>query len=157
MKTLLSIVTLTSLLVPGIAGADKGEIIILREVPPRIAYREAPPGPVISKANASPRQQVIDALDGATSGRELTDDEFALVGAGKPATGANSPIAAMSGTLATGGANGGGTAPGGASGVLGGMNALIGAGGGGAVGRATQDIGKNVNGMLGSMPVGVTQ
>ena len=149
MKILLRLAAIAPILVPCVAGADKGEIIILREVPPRVAYREAPPGPVVSKANASPRQQVLDALDGATSGRELTDDEFALVGTGKPAGGGNSPVAAISGTL--GAAGGGGTVPGGASGVLGGMNALIGAAGGGAVVRATQDIGKTVNSVLGNL------
>lgn len=158
MKILLRIAAIAPFLVPCIAGAGEGEIIILREVSPRVAYRESQPGPVISKANASPRQQVLDALDGAASGRELSDDEFALVGTGKPAGGGNSPIAAISGTLGAAGASGGGTtAPGGASGVLGGMNALIGAAGGGTVGRATQDIGKTVNSMVGSMPAGVTQ
>lgn len=160
MKILLRIAAIAPFLAPCIAGADEGEIIILREVSPRVAYREAQPGPVISKANVSPRQQVLDALDGAASGRELTDDEFALVDTGKPADGGNSPIAAISGTLDAAGARAGGggtTAPGGASGVLGGMNALIGAAGGGTVGRATQDIGKTVNSMVGSMPAGVTQ
>lgn len=160
MKTLLFIAasTATVLLTPGSTSAGEGEIILLREVPPRVAYRQAPPGPVISKANASPRQQVVDALDGTAAGRELTDDEFAQVGAGTPGVGANNPTAAMPATLGSVGVHGGGsTVPGGASGVLGGMNALIGGAGGGAVGRATQDLGKNISGMLGSLPAGATK
>jgi hypothetical protein len=112
---------------------------------------------VISKVNASPRQQVINALDGTTAGRELSDDEFAQVGTGKPALGGDGPISTLPAALGSAGLNlGGGTIAGGASANLGGMNALIGAGAG-AVGQATQGIGRTVNGMLGSMPAGVTQ
>jgi hypothetical protein len=161
MRTLLCIAasTATVLLLPwpASASAGEGEIILLREVPPRIAYREATPGPVISKVNASPRQQVINALDGTTAGRELSDDEFAQVGTGKPALGGDGPISTLPAALGSAGLNlGGGTIAGGASANLGGMNALIGAGAG-AVGQATQGIGRTVNGMLGSMPAGVTQ
>ncbi len=159
MKTLLGLAAASLLASPGPAAAGEGEIVLLREVPPRIAYREAPPGPVISKANASPRDQVLGSLGEAGIGRELTDEEFAQVGVGKPVAGGNGPVGAVPATLGSAGIGGGGAgqAPGGVTGVLGGMNTLIGGAGGGAVGRATQDLGKNIGGMLGSLPAGATK
>lgn len=140
---------------PLTAGAGEGEIIILREVPPRPAYRQGVPGPVVSKVNASPSQQVFDGLEGTAAFRELSDEEIALIGGEQGLAGTVRTMGVTPATLHSLGVRTGGLVPGGASGVLGGMNALIGgAGVGGSVSQATQGIDKTVNGMLGSLPIG---
>jgi|GEM_PF-2933349 len=71
----------------------EGEIVIIRQVPPRIAYREAPPGPAVS-VEASPRRQVYDALElqngrvgstqGLLVGQELSEAEIAAISSSIP-------------------------------------------------------------------------
>lgn len=62
-----------------------GKLVILRDVPPRIAYREAPPGQPRIEVNLSPTGFIFSALgieDGRSGGivaRALTEGEFALV------------------------------------------------------------------------------
>lgn len=43
------------------AAAEDGEIVILREVPPRSATRSEPPGPVAARVRTSPAPEVLAA------------------------------------------------------------------------------------------------
>lgn len=71
------------------AHADDGEIVLMREVPPRVAYRTAAPGPVSAGVVlTSPAARVVDAtsgVGGAVTGlaeSELSDAEAAGVAGG---------------------------------------------------------------------------
>lgn len=137
-----------------------GEIVVLRDVPPRIAYRPAPPGiPVL--VDAGPEEEVLGALGVSGGGLalvegigELTDHEIAAVVAETGTTVLTQGQGGMD--LLTG--NEGRSLAGGA-GVLGPngpfAGVLSGGGGGGLVGatvqRATAGIAGTINGALGAV------
>ena len=79
---------LWALILP-LAQAEEGDIVLGRDVPARIAYRDAPPGQAMT-ASASPRPQIYQALgigNGKSGtlaglGRELSAAEIDAVSAG---------------------------------------------------------------------------
>lgn len=70
------------------AHADDSEIVLMREVPPRVAYRTAAPGPVSAGVVlTSPAARVVDAASGVRrpaglAESELSDAEAAGVAGG---------------------------------------------------------------------------
>lgn len=71
------------------AHADESEIVLMREVPPRVAYRPAAPGPVSAGVTlTSPAARVVDAASGVGSPvtglaeSELSDAEAAGIAGG---------------------------------------------------------------------------
>jgi hypothetical protein len=87
--------TLVSLVLMHGTTAQGDEIIITRNVAPRIAYRPAPPGQVTARVNTSPDDQVLGALglddnqvkavNSHMVARALTDGDFSKVLATMPA------------------------------------------------------------------------
>lgn len=149
------------LLLPGTAAASgarqgvkpqPGEIVLLRDVSARPAYRMAPPG-IALIADPKPQREIAAALGagGGTNGMdELSDEDYAGMGAGQ----ASSPAAtggttvervtqqALGGTLGRSGDGMIGSNLGGAmSGPL------------GAVGSSTRGIADTVRGALGQFPL----
>lgn len=163
-RTILGITSLlTALVVPFAAQASgarqgvqsrPGEIVLLRDVHARTAYRPAPPG-VALIADPSPRREVGQALGTPTGMAELSDDDFAGLGAGQasPAVpGAHATTVervtthALGGAVSRLGASNGGIAGGtSVGGVLGGPL--------GAVGNSTRGIGDTVRGALAQFPL----
>lgn len=135
--------------------ARPGEMVLLRDVPVRPAYRPAPPGEALI-ADPSPRREVAAALGTPASGMdELGDDEFAGLGATPatttvavrgPTTVERVTHGALSGAVGRLGSN---------DGVLGGnqIGAAV-SGPLGAVGSATGGIGDTVRGALAQFPLG---
>ena len=83
--------TFTLMTAPGYAG--KGELILARQVPPRVAYRKSWPGPAIVVDTSSDIRalEVPGILDGAMRnaahtlfGPELADADVAAVSSGMP-------------------------------------------------------------------------
>ncbi len=83
--------TFTLMTAPGYAG--KGELILARQVPPRVAYRKSWPGPAIVVDTSSDIRalEVLGILDGAMRnaaptlfGPELADADVAAVSSGMP-------------------------------------------------------------------------
>ncbi|HYQ23554.1 hypothetical protein [Stenotrophomonas sp.] len=130
-----------------------GEIVLLRDVPARPAYRMAPPG-VALIADPKPQHEIATALGtgGAGGMDELSDDDYAGLGAGQ-----SGPVAAPGGTTVERVTHQalGGTLGRSSDGALGG-NALGGAMSGplGAVGNTTRGIGDTVRGALAQFPLG---
>lgn len=131
--------------------AQPGEMVLLRDVPTRPAYRPAPPG-VALIADPSPKREVGQALGTSTGMDELSDDDYAALGSNSGAGSVHAPttIERVTGTTVTH-ALGGATD----NGVLSG-NQLSGAIGGpmGAVGGATRGIADQVRGALAQFPLG---
>jgi len=135
------------------ASAADGDIIILREVPPRTAYRPGP-GELPIRAMANPGADTKAAVRGLTQsgawvGRELTNKDIASVVTGQGVIGGPDPMGldlitngvrtgAMSGARSTGRTPYSSVgsmltgAPGGGGGVAGAVN--------GAVGSATSEL-----------------
>lgn len=149
------------LLLPGVAAASgarqgvkpqPGEIVLLRDVSARPAYRMAPPGMALI-ADPKPQREIAAALGsgGASTGMdELSDDDYAGMGAGHTAmvaapggtTVERVTQQALSSTLGRGGDGMVGSSLGGAmSGPL------------GAVGNSTRGIGDTVRGALAQFPL----
>lgn len=122
-----------------------GEIVLLRNVATRPAYREAPPGMALI-VNPSPRHE----LDAALGVGELSDEDYASLGASptdpspRPTT-----VEAMVGRALGPGTGSGGTAraDGGAAGLGPALSVPL-----GAVGGATRGIGNQVQGALSALP-----
>ncbi|HDS0951409.1 TPA: hypothetical protein QDZ34_001409 [Stenotrophomonas maltophilia] len=131
-----------------------GEIVLLRDVAARPAYRMAPPGMALI-ADPKPQREIATALGsgGGSSGMdELSDDDYAGLGAGQTAhvagpggtTVERVTQQALGGTLgrSSDGAIGGNGLGGAMSGPL------------GAVGNTTRGIGDTVRGALAQFPLG---
>jgi len=122
--------------------AQPGEIVLLRDVAARPAYRMAPPGMALI-ADPKPQHEIATALGsgGGSSGMdELSDDDYAGLGAGQTGR-----MAAPGGTTVervTHQALGGNSLGGAMSGPL------------GAVGNTTRGIGDTVRGALAQFPLG---
>ena len=124
--------------------AQPGDIVLLRTVPTRPAYRPAPPGMALM-VSPSPRSEV----DASLGAYELSDEDFAQLGA-SPSPAANLPSNAAGHALdamlvrGTGSAT---TVTG--NGVSKTVAAPI-----GAVGDATRGFGDQVQGALAQLPFG---
>lgn len=132
-------------------GAD-GEIVVVRSVPPRIAYRNTTPGPVESRVQTSPRSQVQEAISGTGGAIELSDRDIAGFHVSQTASQHESQT--MESTLASGF-----TAPR-AGGTVAPMLSSIGGSGASAVsqlGETTQGVGRTVIGITLTLPLGVAK
>lgn len=133
--------------------AQPGEIVLLRDVSTRPAYRPAPPGLALI-ADPSPRKELGTAL-GAGGMSELSDDDYAAMGSGM-ADGLASGHGQTTVERVTGGVVGGtlGRVTG-DGGMLSGSQMTRAIGGPmGAVGGATRGIGDQVRGALAQFPLG---
>lgn len=133
--------------------AQPGEIVLLRDVSARPAYRPAPPGMALI-ADPSPRKEVGAAL-GVGGMSELSDDDYASMGSGM-----SSSLASGHGQTTvervTNGMVGGtlGRVTGGDGMLSGGQMSRAIGGPMGAVGGATRGIGDQVRGALAQFPLG---
>lgn len=134
-----------------------GEMVLIRDVSARPAYRAAPPG-VATIANPSPQQELARTLGTDSGLAELSDEEYAAMGSGAgvqgmgaAAGGGVTTVERMTGSAVTG-TLGRVT---GSDGVLNGdalsrsINGPV-----GAVGNATRGIGDQVLGALAQFPLG---
>jgi hypothetical protein len=130
-----------------------GEIVLLRDVSARPAYRPAPPGMALI-ADPSPRRELGSAL-GAGGMSELSDDDYAAMGSGMAdglANGHGQTTVERVTTGVVGGTLGRVT---GGDGMLSGNQMTRAIGGPmGAVGGATRGIGDQVRGALAQFPLG---
>lgn len=149
---------LATFLLPGPASAAgsrsgvqpaPGEMVLLRDVNARTAYRPAPPGLALL-VDPTPNRE----LEAGTGTGELGDADFAAISTGQR-FGAPGPVATVDrtveGALAAG--------PGSGAASQGGMMGGDGFGGAvsgplGAVGSATRGIGHQVTGALSQFPLG---
>lgn len=130
--------------------AQPGEMVLLRDVSARPAYRPAPPG-VALIADPSPRREVDGALGTSSGMDELSDDDYASLGsnAGMSPHQQTTVERVTTGTVNT--TLGRATT----SGVLSGNTLGRSIGGPmGAVGNATRGIGDQVRGALAQFPLG---
>ena len=134
--------------------AQPGEMVLLRDVSARPAYRPAPPG-VALIADPSPRREVAGALGTASGMDELSDDDYASMGSNAGA--GVSPHQTTVERVTAGTVNNtlGKVTN---TGVLSGdsMSRTIGVPMG-AVGNATRGIGDTVRGALSQFPLGAGQ
>lgn len=128
---------------------EPGEIVLLREVGARPAYRPAPPGLGLI-VDATPNREVHGALGTG----ELSDADFAAISSGNGASVAGTAAvversvgSAMAVGLGTGGVNHEGAVSGGRFG--GAISGPI-----GTVGATTRGIGAQVTGALSRFPLG---
>jgi len=149
-----------ALIVPAAANASgarqgvkpqPGEMVLLRDVSARPAYRPAPPGMALI-ADPSPKREVGQALGTSTGMDELSDDDYASLGSN---TGAGIPRSATTIERVTGHTVNGTLGKVTDSGMLssGQLSNTIG-GPMGAVGNATRGIGDQVRGALAQFPLG---
>lgn len=121
--------------------AKHGEIVLIRSVPTRTAYRTAPAGMALI-IDPSPRNELESAL-GNTG--ELTDAEYAAIGSG-PVNHIAGSVKAQTGVLATDMQRNDGTrVP--VQGANGGVSPM------GAVGASTRAAGDQLRSILGAMPI----
>ncbi|HYG06443.1 MAG TPA: hypothetical protein VD865_08515 [Stenotrophomonas sp.] len=137
--------------------ARPGEMVLVRDVATRPAYRPAPPG-LATIANPSPRQELARTLGTDDGFAEMSDDDYAAMGAdagvqsgvahnGRPPT----TVERMTGTAVTGTLG----RVAGSDGLLSGNNLSRSINGPvGAVGNATRGIGDHVLGALAQFPLG---
>lgn len=131
-----------------------GEIVLLRDVHTRTAYRPAPPG-VALIADPSPQREVGAALGTSNGMAELSDDDFAGLGAGQavhtPHAGTTTvervTSTALGGAVGRLGSSNGGIISG--NQISGAMSGPL-----GAVGNTTRGIGDTVRGALAQFPMG---
>lgn len=132
-------------------NAKPGEIVLLRDVSARPAYRPAPPGMALI-ANPSPRSEVGQALGTSSGMDELSEDDYAALGssAGTGVAHGQTTIERVTGTTVNstlGKVTDNGMLSGGQfSSAIGGPM--------GAVGSATRGIGDQVRGALAQFPLG---
>lgn len=128
-----------------------GEIVLLRDVSARPAYRPAPPG-VALIADPSPRREVDGALGTSTGMDELSDDDYASLGSNAGTASPHHPTTVERVTTGTVNNTLGRATT---SGVLSGNSLGRSIGGPmGAVGNATRGIGDQVRGALAQFPLG---
>jgi len=129
--------------------AKPGEIVLLRDVHARPAYRPAPPG-IALIVDPTPRREVAHALGTG----ELSDEDFAALSSGQQLDVDHGPMPARMTRQALDGVLGQG--PGaqlrGTTGGTGAMGGSL-----GAVGQATRGIGAQVTGALQQLPFGNPQ
>jgi len=162
---MVSLIVLTAC--PAVAGASgarqgvtarPGEMVLLRDVHARTAYRPAPPGMALI-ADPSPQGEVSAALGTSHGMAELSDDDFAGLGAGQSVAPAHTgrttvervTTTALGGAVARlGSGNGSGN-----GGMMSG-NPISGALSGplSAMGSSTRGIGDTVRGALAQFPMG---
>ncbi|MCD9086535.1 hypothetical protein [Stenotrophomonas sp. SY1] len=133
--------------------ARPGEIVLLRDVPARAAYRMQPPGQALI-ADPSPRRELAASL--GTSGMdELSDADYASMESGLADNGLNGhgvttvervTSGVVSGTLGRAVGDGGALSGGQLARTIGGPM--------GAVNGATRGIGDQVRGALAQFPLG---
>ncbi|HEY8586927.1 MAG TPA: hypothetical protein VIL60_09395 [Rhodanobacter sp.] len=124
--------------------AKPGDIVLLRNLATRPAYRPAPPG-IALMVDPSPRHELSRAL-GTT---ELSDDEYASLGATPVQSGHHVTVVGQMVDNALGGTLGGGNGRMGAP--SNGVSNLI-SGPLGTVGNTTRGIGDQVRGALTALP-----
>ncbi|WP_305804709.1 hypothetical protein [Stenotrophomonas sp. YIM B06876] len=131
--------------------AQPGEIVLLRDVSARPAYRPAPPGMALI-VNPSPRRELGQSLGVGTGMDELGDDDYATLGSSlgdtQPQT--QTTVERVTGN-ALNGALGRVTGEGGA--LSGGQLSQAIGGPMGAVTGATRGIGDQVRGALAQFPL----
>jgi len=128
-----------------------GEIVLLRDVSARPAYRPAPPG-VALIADPSPRREVSGALGTPNGMDELSDDDYASLGSNAGTASPHHPTTVERVTTGTVNNTLGRATT---SGVLSGNSLGRSIGGPmGAVGNATRGIGDQVRGALAQFPLG---
>lgn len=122
-----------------------GEMVLLRDVSTRPAYRSQPPGMALI-ADPSPQRELGQALGTPTGMEELDDGDYASLGAGMAGQAGHGHAAPASRVeqLTSAGVQGSLGRVTGRDGVLG--SPVL--GGGGAVGRATGGIAGQVQGAL---------
>ncbi|MCF7750972.1 hypothetical protein KQ945_09470 [Bacillus subtilis subsp. subtilis] len=131
--------------------AQPGEIVLLRDVSTRPAYRPAPPGMALI-ADPSPRREVSRALGTSTGMDELSDDDYAALGSNTGAGLAHSQTTIERVTGHTVNATLGKVTD---NGMLSGGQLSNAIGGPmGAVTGATRGIGDQVRGALAQFPLG---
>lgn len=133
-------------------NARHGEMVLLREVSTRTAYRQQPPGMAVI-VDPSPQRELGATLGTATGMEELDQSDYATLGAGAPmhAAGPAGSISHVSGQALSDNLGG----------VVGRQGALPGSRLGAAVGapmgnvsRATSGIAEHVRGALAQFPLG---
>lgn len=133
--------------------AQPGEMVLLRDVSTRPAYRMQPPGMALI-ADPSPRKELAAAL-GAGGMSELSDDDYAAMGSGTADAGLSGhghttvervTAGVVGGTLGRVTGDGGMLSGSQLSSAIGGPM--------GAVGGATRGIGDQVRGALAQFPLG---
>jgi hypothetical protein len=129
-----------------------GEMVLLREVSTRHAYRQQPPGMAVI-VDPSPQRELSRTLGTATGMEELSDGDYAALGAGAPMHAQGQPGTVSQVTSHA--VNGSLGRVLGRDGVMSG-NRLGGSISGpmGNVGRATAGIGDHVRGALAQFPLG---
>jgi len=131
--------------------AQPGEMVLLRDVSTRPAYRPAPPG-VALIADPSPRREVGAALGTSTGMDELSDDDYAALGSNTGIAGGHQQTTVERVTTGTVNNTLGRATT---SGVLSGNSLGRSIGGPmGAVGNTTRGIGDQVRGALAQFPLG---
>ena len=124
--------------------AKPGDIVLLRNVSTRPAYRPAPPGMALM-VDPSPRRETARAL----GTQELSDADYASLDATPvQASGRGTAVGQMVGSAIGGALNGSGEHPG----VSGDGIGNVVAGPLGAVGNTTRGIGDQVRGALSQLP-----
>ncbi|HEY8329583.1 MAG TPA: hypothetical protein VIO59_14195 [Rhodanobacter sp.] len=124
--------------------ARPGDIVLLRNVSTRPAYRSAPPGMALM-VDPSPRHEIARAL----GTEELSDADYASLGATPVRGNSHGTVIEQTVGGAIGGALNGGNGRPGMSGD--GISNVV-AGPLGAVGNATRGIGDQVRGALSQLP-----
>ena len=129
----------------------KGEMVLLRDVSARPAYRPAPPG-IALIVDPTPNREINASLGTG----EMSDDEFAGMATGQiGANGAQASLPARIVDRALGGSVGGLA---GANGSLSGDGIARGVGGvTGTLGGATRSIAPTITGALSQFPLGGNQ
>lgn len=126
-------------------NAEPGELVLLRDVSARHAYRSPPPGMALI-VNPSPKAE-IDMMLGTG---ELSDAEYAALGAGSPGPRPITTVEQMT-SRAIGGSLAGVTSH---NGMLSGSGMTDALGGPmGAVGNVTRGVGDQVRGALSQFPL----
>lgn len=125
--------------------AKPGDIVVLRNVNARPAYRPAPPGMALM-VDPSPQHELGRAL----GTEELSDADYASLGATPSGRGSSTTVVERVVSGALGGALGGST--GGRNGVAGNGVSNVVSGPLGAVGNTTRGISDQVRGALSQLP-----
>ena len=129
---------------------EKGEMVLLRDVSPRAAYRPAPPG-IALIVDPKPNREIHGSLGTG----ELSDDDIAMMSSGRldasgrPASLPEQMVGrALQGTVGGSAGNGGIVSGAGIASGIGGVT--------GAIGGATRSIAPTITGALSQFPVGGT-
>ena len=124
-----------------------GEMVLLRDVNARPAYRKVPPSFALI-VDPTPNDQ----LQGVLGQGEMSDDDFAALSSGKSLATMAAQTASIDARLSSAGlgGNGQGRVVGGSGGALGGVLGGV----GGMVGGSTRGINSAVSGALSQLPLG---